>query len=87
MLVKAKGMNFIMPPHTEVVKKKIFPPEKFYPRIKIFSNRAKFFCPTLKTFVRLAKPCLKHFPWHFSVAKCFSYCFTSFIICFIIHLG
>ena len=58
------------------LSRKKLSPENFYSRIKIFSNCAKNFCPTLKIFVRLARPCLKHFPWHFSAAKCFSYCFT-----------
>ena len=43
------------------VKKKIVPPEKFYPRTKIFSNCVENFYPTLKIFVRLAKCCLPDF--------------------------
>ena len=37
------------------------PPEKFYPRTKIFSDCVENFCPTLKIFVHLAKSCLPDF--------------------------
>ena len=39
--------------------KKSYPHENLYPRMKC----VKKFCSTLKIFVRLARPCLKHFPW------------------------
>ena len=45
------------------------PPENFYPRIKIFSDYVKNFCPTLKIFVRPARPCLKVFSSAFSVLR------------------
>ena len=46
-------------------QEKIVPPENFYPRTKIFSNNVENFCPTLKIFVRLARPCLAGFSRRF----------------------
>ena len=65
------------------------PPENFYPRIKIFSDCVKFFCSTLKIFVRLARPCLTAFSLVFSVllatCKCFSYCFSYCMLYNLFH--
>ena len=66
-----------------ICQEKNCPPENFYPRIKIFNDCIKNFCPTLKIFVRLARLCLEVFSSAFSVllapCKCFSYCLTCSI--------
>ena len=46
------------------------PPEKFYPRTKIFSDCVENFCPTLKIFVRLAKSFLPDFSSALHVSYC-----------------
>ena len=43
------------------------PSENFYPRIKTFSDCVKNFCPTLKIFVRMARPYLTALSLAFSV--------------------
>ena len=40
-------------PHGRFCQEKNCPPENFYPRTKVFSDRVENFCPTLKIFVRL----------------------------------
>ena len=50
-----------------VCQEKNCPPENFYPRIKFFSDYVENFCPTLKIFVRLARPCLTAISSAFSV--------------------
>ena len=45
----------------EYCQEKKCPPENFYPRTTFFSNYVENFCPTLKIFVRLARPCLAAF--------------------------
>ena len=69
------------------------PPENFYPRIKDKKIVLKIFCPTLKIFVRLARPCLTAFSLAFSVHWLHVNVFPTalatacFIIGFIIYLG
>ena len=46
------------------------PPEKFYPRTKIFSDCVENFCPTLKIFVHPAKSCLPDFLSALHVSYC-----------------
>ena len=65
--------------HVECQEKNC-PPENFYPRIKIFSNCVKIFCPTLKIFVRLARPCLEVFSSMFSVLLAACECFFLLFI-------
>ena len=64
-------------------EKNVCPPENFYPRTKVFNDYVEKFYPTLKIFVRLARPCLAAF----SVLLAACQCFPCYITYFTIHLG
>ena len=72
LVLRVGGADFL---HCWVCQEKNCPPKNFYPRIKIFNGCVKIFCPTLKIFVRLVRPCLTAFSSAFSVllaaCKCF----------------
>ena len=59
------GQNLIISGIVVACQEKNCPPENFYPRTKFFSDYVEKFCPTLKIFVRLARPYLAAFSWCF----------------------
>ena len=54
------------------------PPENFYPRTKFFSDYVENFCPALKIFVRLTRPCLAAFSVLLRCMSMFSMLYSLF---------